>query len=118
MKNTLMLGAAVSVALTFSNDGRAHGYVIESVPSRNQHVAQPLKTVRVEFSIKADAKYSTLSLQAEDGSLLARKTQPQASRYFDMQTPQLQPGRYHLVYAILSPDGDMLHGTINFVVDG
>jgi methionine-rich copper-binding protein CopC len=118
MKNTLMFGAAVSVALTFSSDARAHGYVIESVPSRNQHVVQPLKTVRVEFSIKADARYSTLSLQADDGSLLARKTQPEASRYFDMKAPQLQPGRYHLVYAILSPDGDMLRGTINFVVDG
>jgi len=67
--------------------------------------------------VRADAGYSTIKLENDHGAVLAAKAQPKASRRFSMDSPRLAPGRYHVVYRVLSPDGDMLRGRVDFVVD-
>ena len=72
---------------------------------------------RLRFSVRADAKYSMLVLQNANGDMLKNEIQPQASRDFAMKSPALAPGRYQLRYRILSPDGDLLEGKVDFVID-
>jgi methionine-rich copper-binding protein CopC len=118
MRRIFFTAVACASASFIASAVQAHGYLLESYPSRNQHVVQPIKTVKLQFSITADARYSTVSITGEDGSILARKTQPEASHNIEIPAPQLHPGRYQVVYRILSPDGDMVSGKIDFVVDG
>ena len=40
-----------------------------------------------------------------------------ASRDMNMSAPMLAPGRYHVRYRILSPDGDVVQGKIDFIID-
>jgi methionine-rich copper-binding protein CopC len=96
---------------------QAHGYLVESFPSHNAHINRPLKAVKLRFSVKADAHYSSISLNAEDGSILAMKTQPRASRDFDIAVPALRPGRYRVAYRILPAHGKIIQGNVDFVVD-
>ena len=49
--------------------------------------------------------------------MLATKTQDQHSRQFSMNAPTRNPGRYHVVYRMLAPDGDSMRGRIDFHVD-
>lgn len=110
--------AVVGLLATTAIPARAHGYLVDSFPSRNEHINLPLKKVTLQFSLLADANYSTVSIKKDDGSILAAKTQPKASRKIEVPAPPLQPGRYQVHYKILSTDGDVVQGKIDFVVDG
>jgi methionine-rich copper-binding protein CopC len=113
-----MISSFLAICLSpFPSSGQAHGYLVDSHPSRNEHVTPPLKKVKLRFSLIADAHYSTIALKSEDGAILAMKTQPEASRELNVAAPKLQPGRYHVQYRILSPDGDIVQGGFAFVVD-
>ncbi len=110
--------AVVGLLATTAIPAQAHGYLVDSFPSRNEHINFPLKKVTLQFSLLADANYSTVSIKKDDGSILAAKTQPKASREIEVAAPPLQPGRYHVHYKILSTDGDVVQGKIDFFVDG
>ncbi len=95
----------------------AHGYLVDSFPGAKTHLAASPQKIRLHFSIRADAVYSTLNLEADDGSVLATKTQQSASRELQMSPPQLPPGRYHVRYRVLSTDGDLVQGKVDFFID-
>jgi methionine-rich copper-binding protein CopC len=95
----------------------AHGYLTGSFPPAKAHLKTAPHTIKLHFSLRADARYSTVDLEDDDGAVLASKTQQRASRDMDMSAPMLAPGRYHVRYRILSPDGDVVRGKIDFIVD-
>jgi methionine-rich copper-binding protein CopC len=101
----------------FAFPSHARSYLVESYPSHNAHINRPLKAVKLRFSVKADAHFSTIRLNAEDGSILAMKIQSRASRDLDVPVPSLRPGRYRVAYRILSSGGDIVQGKVDFVVD-
>jgi methionine-rich copper-binding protein CopC len=95
----------------------AHGYLVESFPSAKTHLDHSPHQIRLRFSLRADARYSTVELADENGLVLAAQAQPKTSRSFVMDAPPLSPGRYHVRYRVLSPDGDVVRGGLDFVVD-
>jgi len=95
----------------------AHGYLTGSFPPAKAHLRTAPHTIKLHFSLRADARYSTINLEDDDGAVLASKTQQRASRDMDMSAPLLAPGRYHVRYRILSPNGDVVQGKIDFIVD-
>jgi methionine-rich copper-binding protein CopC len=95
----------------------AHGYLVDSFPGAKTHLAASPQRIRLRFSIRADALYSTLNLEADDGSVLATQIQRDASRDLQMSAPQLPPGRYHVRYRVLSTDGDLVQGKVDFEID-
>ena len=106
---------------TICGHAEAHGYLAGSFPPAKAHLRRSPHTIKLHFSLRADARYSTIELEDEDGavlaSVLASKTQQRASRDMDMSAPMLAPGRYHVRYRILSPDGDVVQGKIDFIID-
>ena len=72
---------------------------------------------QIAFLPEGQRRYSTIDLEDDDGAVLAFKTQQIASRDMDMSAPTLAPGRYHVRYRILSPDGDVVQGKIDFIID-
>jgi methionine-rich copper-binding protein CopC len=97
--------------------GEAHGYLAGSFPPAKAHLRTSPHKIKLHFSLKADARYSTIELEDNDGVVLASTTQQNASRDMDMSAPMLSPGRYRVRYRILSSDGDLVRGKIDFVVD-
>ncbi|MGA8170144.1 MAG: copper resistance CopC family protein [Methylocystis sp.] len=117
MKLLHIIVCSAMILATISSDVQAHGYLVSSFPSAKVHLKTPPHKIKLRFSLRADAHYSTIDLESEDGSVLATKNQPKASREMAMDAPVLTPGRYRLRYRILSPDGDLVRGKIVFFVD-
>ncbi len=95
----------------------AHGYLVESFPGAKTHLTESPQKIRLRFSVKADALYSTLNLEADDGSVLATQTQQKASPDLQINPPRLAPGHYHVRYHVLSTDGDWVQGKVDFDID-
>jgi len=94
----------------------AHGYLVRSYPAAKAHLAESPHHIRLVFSLKVDPGYSVVQLRDGEGAVLATEAMPQRSRNFSMPVPPLAPGRYHVSYRMLSPDGDFLEGRVDFVV--
>ena len=114
---TALVLSMIGQASVLSSPANAHAYLVDSYPSAKMHINKPLKTVRLRFSGRADAQYSTALLEREDGAVLAGQTQPKASTEIDFPVPPLQPGRYFVHYRVLSVDGDLVEGKVDFVVE-
>ncbi len=118
MKTALTGVVAALAAWTFVAPAWAHAYLLESYPANQQQVLKPLHTIRLVFSGKADALYSTVKLKDSKGKVIAEKTQREPSRELTLPTPSLMPGEYHVVYRVLSVDGDIVEGKLDFFIHG
>lgn len=96
----------------------AHTKLVDSYPANRQLVLKPLHTIRLVFSGKADALYSIAKLKDGKGEVVAQVTQKTASKELVLPTPLLMPGDYQVVYRVLSADGDIIEGKLDFSVHG
>ncbi len=119
MTRSTLTACAIAVALWISVTATswAHGYLVRSFPGAKMRLVHSPRRIDLLLSLKMDPDYSLAELQDDRGNVLATKTQPQRSRRLSMDAPPLQPGAYHVVYRMLSPDGDLLQGRIDFSVD-
>jgi copper resistance protein C len=117
---TLLTGALAALALGAASavPARGHAFLVESYPTKQQAVIKPLHRIKLVFSGKADALYSTVKLKDAKGAVVAEATQKEASREMVLPTPVLEPGPYHIHYRILSVDGDVVEGKVDFTVFG
>lgn len=97
---------------------QAHVFLVDSVPAKKQEVMHPLAHIKLTFSGKADALFSTVKLVDARGAVVAETTQEAASRQMTMPAPALQPGTYRVCYRVLSADGDIVEGKVDFEVKG
>lgn len=118
-RSTLRTFAIAAVALWTAAPATlwAHGYLVRSFPGAKMHLVHPPRHIDLLFSLMMDPDYSVAQLQDDNGTVLASKTQTERSRRLSMDAPPLQPGAYHVVYRMLSPDGDLLQGRIDFSVE-
>ncbi len=100
-----------------NGDVRRMAYLVRSFPGAKMHLVRPPRHIDLLFSLMMDPDYSAAQLKDDRGIVLATKTQTERSRQFRMDAPPLPPGSYHVVYRMLSPDGDLLQGRIDFSVD-
>jgi copper resistance protein C len=76
----------------------------------------PLSRIRLAYSGIADAHFSVVKLIDEKGAVIAETTQEKASREMTLPAPALKPGPYQLRYRVLSVDGDVVEGKVEFEV--
>lgn len=107
--------AAIALAAT-QVSALAHAYLIDSVPTKRQEVMHPLSRIRLTFSGTADAHFSVVKLTDNNGAVIAETTQQEASREMILPAPMLRPGPYKISYRVLSTDGDIVEGKVDFVV--
>lgn len=109
--------AALAIWPMMAAPAQAHAYLLDSFPAANQSLHAPPKAVKLWFTGRADAHYSTVNLLDEGGTVLATHTQPVAKREIELAAPSLQPGRYRVEYRVLSTDGDIVQGRLNFAIE-
>lgn len=107
--------AALGLALAQGPAG-AHAYLLDSVPAKKQEIMHPLSRLRLLFSGKVDALFSTIKLADANGAVIAQTTQGRPSREMTLDAPALSPGAYRVHYRVLSMDGDIVEGQVDFVV--
>jgi len=109
--------AALALSLTSVDAALGHTYLVDSFPLAKERVTFPLKTIRLRFAGIADALYSTVRLETENGVVLAERRQRMAKRELELPAPALEPGRYRVHYRVLSADGDIVEGAVEFLVE-
>jgi len=115
----VLTGALAALALTAcAAPALAHTQLVDSYPANRQLVLKPLHAIRLVFSGKADALYSIVKLKDSKGEVVAQTTQKTASKELILTTPSLMPGDYHVLYRVLSADGDVIEGKLDFSVHG
>lgn len=115
----VLRGALAALALTAcAVPAAAHAVLVDSYPANRQQVLKPLHTIRLVFSGKADALFSTVKLEDNKGAVVAEATQKEASKELILPTPSLMPGQYHIRYRVLSVDGDVVEGRLEFAIFG
>ncbi len=107
--------AALAVAMA-QGPAAAHAYLVDSVPAKRQEIMHPLNRLRLLFSGKADALFSTIKLADASGAVIAQTTQGRPSCEMTLEAPALNPGEYRVLYRVLSMDGDIVEGQVDFVV--
>lgn len=109
--------AGVLLLAALAVPAAAHAYLIDSFPAAKQRLNMPISAVKLRFAGTADANYSTISLEQANGAVLATGTQSTPKRELDLPAPALPPGRYYIRYRVLSTDGDIVEGKVDFVID-
>lgn len=113
----LLTGALAALGLAaVTVPVQAHAYLVDSIPAKKQEVMHPLQKIRLVFSADADALFSTVKLTDDNGGVVAEATQQKASREMTLPAPPLKPGEYRLQYRVLSVDGDIVEGKVDFTV--
>jgi copper resistance protein C len=108
--------AALALASVSNVPALAHAYLVDSVPAMKQEVMNPPDRIRLVFSGRADAHFSTAELLDESGAVVTRVTQQKAAREMTLPAAALPPGQYRVHYRVLSVDGDIVEGNVEFAV--
>ncbi len=118
MNMPLAAGAVFASALfATGSPALSHTRLVGAFPAQNAHVSGPVTKVELRFAGRADAHYSVIEVKNGDGAVMASGTQREASRNMSLPTPPLRPGRYSVKYRVLSTDGDIVTGALDFFVD-
>jgi len=118
VKGSLRLAAAVLCAIALAApEARAHAILVASQPQQNAELAGPEVDFRLEFNSRIDASRSSLQL-AKDGAApealaLDHTAEP---NLLVAKVPELAPGAYRLRWQVLSIDGHVSRGDLNFRV--
>ena len=116
--------AALATTATFlvfaAAPALAHSFLIDANPSSKDHVDAMPKTIKLKFGAGVEPAYSTLSIEAPDGKMLAKGAvgKPETPRELTLDAPaDLAPGRYVVRYRVLSQDGHIVEGNYEFFLD-
>jgi len=115
-----MLAATASFFLFAPAPALAHSFLVDATPSSKDHLDALPKTIKLKFGAGVEPAYSTLSLEAADGKVLAKGAvgKPETPRELTLDAPaDLAPGRYVVRYRVLSQDGHIVEGNYEFFLD-
>ena len=117
--STLTGSATAAMVFWFPSPAKswAHGHLARSFPGARMHLVHSRRHIDLLSSLMMDPGYSMAELKDDRATVLATKTRTRRSRRLSMDAQPLQPVAYHLVYRMLSPDGDPLLPRIDFSLD-
>jgi copper resistance protein C len=113
-----MRAFAVALAwLSLSGVASAHAILVDSKPQEQGEVAGPEVSVALEFNSRIDAARSSLQLarEGQDPQPLALRAAAEPNE-LDATASGLAPGSYKLRWQVLSVDGHVSRGNVNFRV--
>jgi hypothetical protein len=122
------LGAAcLAAVLAFAGVASAHAILVGSQPKEATEVVGPDVDVSLEFNSRIDATRSSLQLardESQPGQLAPVSSGAQPLALEESAEPNklvakasgLAPGSYHLRWQVLSVDGHVSRGNVNFKV--
>jgi len=111
--------AAALAALLAAGPAFAHAFVDHAVPAVGSKVALPPPEVAVWFTQELEPAFSGLRVEDAAGHTVAaadKAVDPSAPAVLRLPLPKLAPGRYRVVWHVLSIDSHKTEGDFTFEV--
>ena len=114
---TLKAVAACAAApiLLMAFEAQAHAHLVKATPPANAAVHAPA-ALHLQFSEKLEPKFSGASVMKADGKAVTASTQVSAKAVDVTPKAALTPGRYMVMWHVVSADGHKMKGQYNFTV--
>ena len=112
------LAAPALLLIAFAaNHASAHAIVVSAQPAMNASVAAGDLDVRIEFNSRIDPRRSRLDLVAPDATVTPVALAPETTAgVLTARARTTTAGRWTLRWQVLSVDGHITRGRIDFVV--
>ncbi len=112
-----LLGISAALLLLAPAGVLAHAIIVAAQPAMNSVVAPGEITIRLEFNSRVDSKRSGLVLQAPDGAEAPLALTPGSPPgVLEARAPVKTSGRWKLRWQVLSQDGHITRGEVDFSV--
>jgi hypothetical protein len=112
-----LFAVCLATALAWAGPAAAHAILVGSQPKEAAEVAGPDVDVSLEFNSRIDAARSSLQLSREgaEATPLALGESAEPNK-LAAKAAGLTPGAYRLRWQVLSVDGHVSRGNVNFKV--
>ncbi|HKF70139.1 MAG TPA: copper resistance protein CopC [Stellaceae bacterium] len=121
MTRRIFLGLVLAGALGCGGEGTAwaHAFLDHASPAVGSTVHAPPTEVRIQYTENLEPAYSTVRVEDASGTIVST-----ADAHVDAREPSvltvplgpLKPGRYKVIWKVLSVDTHVTNGTFTFTV--
>lgn len=97
----------------------AHAFVDHAVPAVGSTVRAPPGEIKIWFTQALEPAFSTIRIEDAKGKTIAaadKAVDPSARTVLRLPLPPLAPGRYRVVWRVLSVDSHVTNGDFTFDV--
>jgi copper resistance protein C len=116
-RKTLLLFLVAILLAVAANPVSAHAILVRSTPKANEVVPSGDLNMKLEFNSRIDGARSILKLVLPGGEIQKLQLSPQPSPAALAATAaHLTPGKYTILWQVLSNDGHITRGEIPFEV--
>ncbi len=99
-------------------DAQAHAFVARASPAVGSTVHTPPTEVRIQYTETLESAYSTARVEDASGATVstAARVDPTEKSVLIVPLDPLKPGRYKVVWKVLSIDSHVTNGSFTFTV--
>ena len=120
MISRLFIGLVLAGALWCAGEHRAnaHAFLDRASPAVGSTVHAPPSEVRIQYTEELEPAYSTAHVEDASGATVSTATHVDATEKSVLIVPlgPLKPGRYKVIWKVLSVDTHVTNGSFNFTV--
>jgi len=111
---------AIAALLVVATGAFAHAFVDRAVPAVGSTVREPPREIAIWFTQELEPALSTIKLQDSKGNAIAaannNAVDPSNRTILRLPVPPLSPGKYRVVWRVLSIDSHVTEGDFTFDV--
>ena len=119
MTGRVFAGLAAAALLLVAPMAVAHAFVDHAAPAVGSTVRASPSEITVWFTQELEPAFSTIKLEDAKGSAIAaadKAVDPSTRTMLRLPVPPLAPGKYRVVWRVLSIDGHVTQGDFTFDV--
>jgi methionine-rich copper-binding protein CopC len=121
MTHRSLFSLALAGALLCAGAGaaQAHAFLDRASPAVGSTVHTPPTEVRIQYSEELEPTYSTAHVEDASGTTVSKgdaHVDPTERSVLIVPLGALKPGRYKVIWKVLSVDTHVTNGTFNFTV--
>lgn len=118
-RQTKYIGLIAICLITLSSGAGAHAFLDHAEPSVGSEVAKSPDQVKIWFTQQPEHAFSTIRVLNSDGKQVDKsdtRTDPDDARVLVVSLPKLPPGKYKVVWKVLSVDTHRTEGSFKFTI--
>ena len=108
----LSLACQVKVAM-------AHAALVKSDPPRRATLSAPPKQIQLWFNEKIEGAYASVTVRDSNKNSITENTPESVAddpKSVVLSLPPIEPGRYTVIYRVMSVDGHVIESSFDFSV--
>ncbi len=117
VSTTLRAALGLGVLLTFASNALAHAFLDHAAPAVGSTVRTAPSAVKVWFTQELEAAFSTIKVIDAKGNVVAssdKAVDASDRTLLRLAVPALAPGKYRVVWRVLSVDSHVTEGDFTF----